>query len=598
MIDLPFISLDMFQSAILNITIITTLVLLYHIIPTDLLSRSKLGYSLCLGAIFGFTAAISMPNLWQTTGAPAIGLNLILVPLAGFIGGPVSAVVVAAVLLLGSMASTGSVSSLDILNIMSAVLVGALFYSARSWKRFPSSYLVRFFLIGMGVVLIEIFSQDLGTFLQVSHGLQAGTPPPMSQPGLPPLISQPGLPPLIAQPVSFSLLSMLPFFILIVGGTILIGSIIVFIDRKKLAEKELLDYKGHLEELVMERTTDLRYANSLQKATIESTADGIVVVDREGMIWAYNAKASEILNLPADPSPDPQEAMVYLDHIVASLSDPEEFVRLVVSLPDSAEKIVTTDLKFVNGRIYELSVNPQWIDDRFVGRVWSLHDITDRKHAEEALTAAHNKLVLLSSITRHDIMNQMTALGAYVELVREKTRDPAGSSHLDTMGKILEVIRLQLEFTRDYQDVGVQAPVWQNIKNGFSKAAESFAGKNLEFRCDTGNTEIYADPLIERAFYNLIDNSIRHGERVSEITLSAEKADPDLLLVYEDNGAGVLPEEKEKIFLKGFGKHTGLGMFLIKEILSITGITIRENGIPGQGVRFEIRVPSGKFRFP
>jgi sensor histidine kinase regulating citrate/malate metabolism len=70
-----------------------------------------------------------------------------------------------------------------------------------------------------------------------------------------------------------------------------------------------------------------------------------------------------------------------------------------------------------------------------------------------------------------------------------------------------------------------------------------------------------------------------------------------MFLIYEDNGTGVLPEEKEKIFQKGFGKHTGLGMFLIKEILSITGITIRETGTWHQGARFEIRIPPGKFRF-
>jgi signal transduction histidine kinase len=74
--------------------------------------------------------------------------------------------------------------------------------------------------------------------------------------------------------------------------------------------------------------------------------------------------------------------------------------------------------------------------------------------------------------------------------------------------------------------------------------------------------------------------------------------EPDLVVVYEDDGIGVPPEEKEKIFLKGFGKHTGLGMFLIKEILAITGITIRENGTYQQGVRFEIRVPAGTFRLP
>ena len=58
-----------------------------------------------------------------------------------------------------------------------------------------------------------------------------------------------------------------------------------------------------------------------------------------------------------------------------------------------------------------------------------------------------------------------------------------------------------------------------------------------------------------------------------------------------------LPEEREMILCKGFGKHTGLGMFLIKEILSITGITIRDTGTCRQGAQFEIRVPAGKFRF-
>lgn len=572
MIELPFISLDLMRSMVQNFTIIATLVLLYNYIPDSLISRSKLAFSLCVGAVFGLAAAISMPDLWQTAGGQVIGFNLILVPLSGFIGGPVSSAVVAIILLLGCAVSGGSLTATDSVTITSGVLLGALFYAGKSWDRFPKSPFVRFLLLGTGVALIEIYSSGLATILQGSSG-------PFN----------PGNP---------SLVALLPFLITSCVITILLGYIIVFIDRKKQAEKELLDYKGHLEELVKERTTELRYANSLQKATIESTADGIVVVDREGMIRAYNAKASRILNLPASPSPDPQEAMVYLDHIVASLSDPKEFVRLVVSLPDSAEQIVTTDMKFVNGGIFELSVNPQRIGDRFVGRVWSLHDITDRRHAEDAIKAANSKLVLLAGITRHDILNQMTALAAYLELVREKTRDPAESGHLDTMGKILEVIRLQLEFTRDYQNLGVQAPVWQNIQTVFSRATEPFADRNLVFRCDTGNLEIYSDPLIERVFYNLIDNSIRHGERITEIRLSAEKTDPDHLLVYEDNGVGVPGEEKEKIFLKGFGKHTGLGMFLIKEILSITGITIRENGIPGQGVRFEIRVPSGNLRYP
>ena len=571
MIDLPFFSLDLVRSMVQNFTIIATLVLLYNFIPDTLISRSKPAFSICVGFIFGLAAAISMPALWQGTDTAVIGFNLILVPLSGVIGGPVSSLVVAIVLLAGSFTSAGALSPQDIATVMSGILLGALFYAGKSWNRFPQSPFVRYFLLGTGVALIETYSIVLSFALLGSPGPAPGSPP---------------------------LVSILPFLLASCVITILLGYIIDFIDRRRIAEKELFDYKGHLEDLVKERTAELRDANSLQKATIESTADGIVVVDREGQVRAYNQKASRILDLPGHPPKEGAVVGIFTSITMPHLAVPDEFLPLITALPESAEQIVTSDLRFRNGAIFELYVQPQLIGNRSVGRVWSFHDITKKRHAEDAIKAANNKLVLLAGITRHDILNQMTALAAYLELIREKTSDPAGSRHLDTMGKILEVIRLQLEFTRDYQDLGVREPVWQNIKTIFSRTSESFADKKIVFRCDTGNAEIFADPLIERGFYNLIDNSLRHGERVTEIRLSAEKADPDLLIVYEDNGVGVIPAEKVKIFLKGFGKHTGLGMFLIKEIFSITGITIRENGLYGRGVRFEIRVPPGKFRLP
>jgi signal transduction histidine kinase len=70
----------------------------------------------------------------------------------------------------------------------------------------------------------------------------------------------------------------------------------------------------------------------------------------------------------------------------------------------------------------------------------------------------------------------------------------------------------------------------------------------------------------------------------------------NLVLVFEDNGVGIPSSEKEMIFERGYGKNTGFGLFLIREILSITGLSIKENGIPGKGVRFEITVPQGVYR--
>ena len=108
--------------------------------------------------------------------------------------------------------------------------------------------------------------------------------------------------------------------------------------------------------------------------------------------------------------------------------------------------------------------------------------------------------------------------------------------------------------------------------------------------------EIFADPLIEKVFYNLVENSLRHGEHVTIIGFSFKENDNGLIISYRDNGVGINEADKEKLFRKGFGKHTGLGLFLSREILSITGITIQENGEPGKGVNFEISVPEDGYR--
>ena len=89
---------------------------------------------------------------------------------------------------------------------------------------------------------------------------------------------------------------------------------------------------------------------------------------------------------------------------------------------------------------------------------------------------------------------------------------------------------------------------------------------------------------------------MRHGEHVNRIKISAEQVGDAMKIIYEDNGVGIALEDKERIFNKGHGKNTGLGLFLIREVLAITGTTIKECGQRGQGARFEIIVPPGGWR--
>ena len=84
---------------------------------------------------------------------------------------------------------------------------------------------------------------------------------------------------------------------------------------------------------------------------------------------------------------------------------------------------------------------------------------------------------------------------------------------------------------------------------------------------------------------------------MTTIRVTSHGEGPLLVLVYEDDGAGIPDRDKNMVFNKGFGKNTGLGLYLSREILAITGITISENGIPGEGARFEMVVPKDGYRF-
>ena len=109
---------------------------------------------------------------------------------------------------------------------------------------------------------------------------------------------------------------------------------------------------------------------------------------------------------------------------------------------------------------------------------------------------------------------------------------------------------------------------------------------------------LFADPLLEKAVYNLIENSLRHGERVTQIKVRFSLQDGyNGMLTFEDNGVGIPNVHKHKIFERDFGKNTGLGLFLIREILSLTGMSIYECGQPGQGARFDIMIPPGSWKW-
>jgi len=247
---------------------------------------------------------------------------------------------------------------------------------------------------------------------------------------------------------------------------------------------------------------------------------------------------------------------------------------------------------------------------RFIRAHCILHDITDQKqleweiefhsremeHVAHALAEANKKLNILSSVTRHDILNKLTVLTGYLEIQKEIATDPVMLAYIGKQREAADAIRHQIQFTKFYQDIGVQTPEWFNIEEIVRDASEHLPLKGISLTVLLSGITVIADPLISKVFYNLIENSIRHGVSVTAIRISAKEPGETLTIIYEDNGAGIPMTDKELVFQRGFGKNTGLGLFLAREILAITGITITETGTEGMGARFEIRVPKGKYR--
>lgn len=215
---------------------------------------------------------------------------------------------------------------------------------------------------------------------------------------------------------------------------------------------------------------------------------------------------------------------------------------------------------------------------------------------KKALEFALKKLQIVGSVTRHDVLNQLTAIVGYNELLGMMVEDPKQRSFIEKEKMAIDKIRRQFMFAKEYQNIGVEPPRWHLLKNIIHRAIEEVDLKAILVTDLTGGASVYADPFFEKVFSNLFENTLRHSGSATEIRISVSSKDTEIVLVVEDNGTGIPLDDKTKIFERGYGKGTGWGLFLAMEILAFTGMTIAETGVPGKGTRFEICIPQDHFR--
>jgi hypothetical protein len=200
-----------------------------------------------------------------------------------------------------------------------------------------------------------------------------------------------------------------------------------------------------------------------------------------------------------------------------------------------------------------------------------IENITEQKRMQTAILMANKKLNLLGTVTRHDTVNQLSVLMGNLEIASMKDPKSPFIKYLKKAMESGENIATILSFSKDYQLMGTEAPSMINVRVSCMKGTATVDAKGVSVHIETGELQIFADRMLERS------------------------TEGGIVVTFEDDGVGVPMADKEKIFEIGYGKHTGLGLYLVREILSITNISVEETGAEGHGAKFTLHVPNGSF---
>jgi PAS domain S-box-containing protein len=349
------------------------------------------------------------------------------------------------------------------------------------------------------------------------------------------------------------------------------------------------DELAELEKTIITSRADLLIREGQLRVFVNAIPGPAALFSREGTILLANPAFAEYL----DTRPE---------HIVGSSvrswvpsDEMEKYNRFV---QESIRKKETVHFENeTGGKTFLMSYYPLLGNDGEVIQLGLLaFDISERKRLENALQKVTKKIALLNTVIFSDIQNKVFVQMGYLELARQTATDPRLKTYMEKEEAVVREIQTSLRFAKQFNDMGMSPPRWQNVQEVILFAVSHLDLGSLTREFNLEGIEIYADSLLERVFVTLVENTVVHAKEATAIRAGYTNTGDDALIFVEDNGPGIPEDTKEQIFTKGVGASGSTSLFLSREILSITGITIRENGVSGKGARFEIRVPKGSYR--
>jgi PAS domain S-box-containing protein len=348
--------------------------------------------------------------------------------------------------------------------------------------------------------------------------------------------------------------------------------------------------------------TDLTSTQKIEKElnlltlAIQESFDGIVVGDPDGTISYTNQTIREMLQIQNPNQLIGKHVLQYI--IPADRERATQKSRQSIQTGQGWTEQFT--LQTTQGQTLPIEVTCAPIKDQnnhTVGFIDIIRDITNRvkneaklKEATKKIELINEKLLVVGGLVRHDIANKLTTIDANLYLAKKTGKT---DNLIAAVEEASAQIKRILAFSKDYEMLGTEQLSYINAGQTFDQTIILFSElKNIQIINKATNLNVLADSLLKELFYNLIENTKKYGQKTTQIKLTYTQQNQELKLIYEDDGVGIPNDQKPKLFTKGYGKGTGLGLYLIKKTLDVYGWQIQETGTEGQGAKFQITIPN------
>lgn len=349
------------------------------------------------------------------------------------------------------------------------------------------------------------------------------------------------------------------------------------------------------EEKLRELTEALKESEATYRALLNGMNDTAWVIDFNGKFIDVNEAAVRVLGYSRE------ELLNMGPPDIDSSLTKEQIMDLIKNMPKDRIQVFETSHRTKDGRIIPVEISSSLVPYKGKTAILSIaRDITRRKQAEEKMRSlmeqlrmANEKLSVIGKWTRHDARNKLTVIKSNVYLAKKRLpSDHPAVKCLDEIELACDQIVRIFDFASQYEMLGVESRSYVDVGKSVEEAITLASGlNNIKIVNECGGLLVLADSQLRQLFYNLIDNSIKHGEKVTQIKIYYREEADKLKLIYEDNGVGISNDMRRNLFKEGYGKGTGYGLYLTAKLCEMYGWTIQETGEYGKGVQFIIAIP-------